>query len=354
MATTRRFIGCSSTSDRPHTLADVVQHRWLERVWYAGAASGAWLVPFGWLFAALAALRRALYRSGMLPSFGVGIPVVVVGNLTVGGTGKTPLVIWLVEELARRGLRPGVVTRGHGGSTRRPTIVATSMSAADCGDEPLLIALRTRRTVVVARDRVAGARLLAECGADVVIADDGLQHYRLRRNCEIVVIDGERRFGNGRLLPAGPLREPLARLATVDAVAVNGGAAKAGELPMRLVSGRVRSLTDGGERALDSFAGGKVHAVAAIGNPRRFFDGLRRAGLTLIEHAFADHHAFRAADLEFAEAGPVLMTEKDAVKCRAFAREGWWAVPVSAHFEPPAAQALIDRVLARIREPLEN
>jgi tetraacyldisaccharide 4'-kinase len=335
-------------------LADAVQYSWLDRVWYRGASSGVWLIPFGWIFGALAALRRALYRSGMLPSFAVRVPVVVVGNLTTGGTGKTPLVIWLVEELARRGFRPGVVTRGYGGTIRHPTIVTAAMSAADCGDEPLLIAARTHRTVVVARDRVAGARLVAECGADVVICDDGLQHYRLRRNCEVVVVDGERRFGNGRLLPAGPLREPLSRLATVDLIAVNGGSARSGELPMRLVAGRARSLRDGEERSLDSFAGATIHAVAAIGNPQRFFDGLRRQGLNLIEHAFADHYAFRAADLDFREPGTVLMTEKDAVKCRAFARDGWWAVPVRAHFEPPAAEALMARILARIREPLEN
>jgi len=335
-------------------LADAVQHRWLDRVWYRGALSGAWLIPFGWIFGALAALRRALYRSGMLPSFAVRVPVVVVGNLTAGGTGKTPLVIWLVDELARRGFRPGVVTRGYGGTIRQPTIVTPSMSAADCGDEPLLIAARTHRTVVVARDRVAGARLVAECGADVVICDDGLQHYRLRRNCEVVVLDGERRFGNGRLLPAGPLREPPSRLAAVDLIAVNGGPARAGELPMRLVSGRARNLRSGEERSLESFAGATVHAVAAIGNPQRFFDGLRRQGLRPIEHAYSDHYGFRAADLDFREPAAVLMTEKDAVKCRDFAREGWWAIPVSAHFEPPAAEALMARVLARIREPLDN
>jgi tetraacyldisaccharide 4'-kinase len=327
-------------------------YRWIERVWYDGALSGLWLVPCGWLFGALTALRRALYRSGMLPSYAVRVPVIVVGNITVGGTGKTPLVMWLIEELARRGLRPGVVTRGYHGSITAPTIVTPAMSAAEIGDEAALIAARTHRTVVVARDRVAGARLVADCGADVVIADDGLQHYRLRRNCEIVVLDGERRIGNGRMLPAGPLRESGARLATVDVIAANGGTARPGELRMRLTEGRVRSLTSAAERALESFAGEAVHAVAGIGHPRRFFGLLRQRGLTVIEHPFADHHPFRVADLDFGDARPVLMTEKDAVKCRAFARDGWWAVPVSASFDAAAGEALMRVVLARIRAPL--
>jgi len=326
---------------------------WLERVWYAGAASGVWLIPFGWLFGLATALRRALFRSGMLPSFAVSTPVVVVGNLTVGGTGKTPLVIWLVEELARRGFRPGVVTRGYGGSILGPAIVTPSMTAGECGDEPLLIAARTHRTVVVARDRVAGARLVTECGADVVIADDGLQHYRLRRNCEIVVLDGERRLGNERQLPAGPLREPASRLGSADAVVVNSGTAGPGELTMRLVGGNARSLKDGTERRLESFAGTAVHAVAGIGNPQRFFTSLRAKGLKLFEHAFPDHHNFQPGELDFPDSLPVLMTEKDAVKCRTFARDGWWSAPVSAEFETLAAESLMTLVLEKIRRPVE-
>jgi tetraacyldisaccharide 4'-kinase len=335
-------------------VTSVAIRRWFERVWYEGAVSGAWLIPLGWLFMALTGLRRALYRSGMLPSFAVGVPVIVIGNITTGGTGKTPLVIWLVEELARRGFRPGVVTRGYGGSAQGPVIVTPAMSALEVGDEAVLIAARTHRTVVVARDRVAGARLVAECGADIVIADDGLQHYRLRRHCEIVVIDGERRLGNGRLLPAGPLREARGRLRTVDAIAVNGGSPRPGELPMRLIDARARALTGAGERSLDSFSGKPVHAVAGIGNPRRFFAGLRRQGLTLVEHAFADHHSFQVADLDFGDSLPVLMTEKDAVKCRAFARDGWWAVPVSAHFEAHTVEELMRTILRRLREPIDS
>ena len=323
-------------------------HGWLRRVWYEGAATGAWLAPLGWSYRAAASTRRALYASGMLPSYAPAVPVIVVGNLTVGGTGKTPVVIWLTEQLARRGFRPGIVSRGYGGTVAGPALVTPAMTSAEVGDEPLLLAARTRRSVAVARDRVAGARLLADCGVDVVIADDGLQHYRLRRNCEIVVIDGERRFGNGRHLPAGPLRESPARLESVDAVVTNGGIPAVGELPMRLVEEGARALLDGEERPLQAFAGQTVHAVAGIGNPQRFFAALRRAGMHPIEHAFADHHPYRLQELAFGDAWPVLMTEKDAVRCRSFARSGWWAVPVSARFEDRVAESLMATVLARI------
>jgi tetraacyldisaccharide 4'-kinase len=184
----------------------------------------------------------------------------------------------------------------------------------------------------------------------VVVADDGLQHYRLRRQCEIVVLDGRRRFGNGRFIPAGPLREPVRRLDLADAIVVNGGTARPGEIAMRLVGTRARNLRDGSERALASFAGTRLHAVAGIGNPQRFFASLTDEGLTVIEHAFPDHHAFQPGDLEFGDALPVLMTEKDAVKCRAFPREGWWVVPVGAHIDAAAAGTLMTRIAAAIRE----
>jgi tetraacyldisaccharide 4'-kinase len=335
-------------------MASGKSHRWLERVWYEGAVSGIWLIPFGWIFAAVTALRRGLYASGMLPSFAVSVPVIVVGNITVGGTGKTPLVIWLTEELRRRGFKPGIVTRGYGGTAAGPVLVTPGSLALEVGDEPVLIAARTHCTVAVARDRVAGARLLCDSGVNVVIADDGLQHYRLRRNCEIAVIDGERRVGNGRLLPAGPLRESLSRLKTVDLMVVNGGPPAGGGFPMRLVDERARALTGTVERALDAFSGESVHAVAGIGHPRRFFAGLRRRGLTVVEHIFADHHAFRPQDLDFGDARPVLMTEKDAVKCRAFARDGWWTVPVSAQFDARAGEVLMATVLGKLGKAIDD
>jgi tetraacyldisaccharide 4'-kinase len=306
-------------------------HDWLQRVWYEGAASGAWLAPLGWSYRAITSTRRALYASGMLPSYAPEVPVIVVGNLTVGGTGKTPLVIWLTQQLVLRGWRPGIVSRGYGGSMTGPALVTPALSASEAGDEPLLIAARTHRSVVVARDRVAGARLLADCGVDVVIADDGV-----------------RRFGNGRLLPAGPLRESPARIASVDAVVTNGGVAQAGELQMRLEENGARALLDGGNRPLQVFSGQTVHAVAGIGHPQRFFATLRRVGIETVEHAFPDHHALRPQELEFGDARPVLMTEKDAVKCRSFARDGWWAVPVSARFDERVAESLMATVLARL------
>jgi tetraacyldisaccharide 4'-kinase len=255
--------------------------------------------------------------------------VIVVGNLTAGGTGKTPLVLALADALRACGRRPGVVSRGHGGRRREPLLLGEQPDPAEVGDEPCLIRAHGV-PVAIGRDRPAAARLLLDAGCDVVIADDGLQHYRLARDIEICVIDGERRFGNRRLLPSGPLREPLERLREVDFRVCNGGSSLAGECPMRLGGGLVRRLSDGCERPLASFAGMRVHAVAAIGHPQRFFASLAQHGLDVIAHPFPDHHAFAPSDLAFDGDLPVLMTDKDAVKCRAFARAHWWSVPVSA------------------------
>jgi tetraacyldisaccharide 4'-kinase len=198
--------------------------------------------------------------------------------------------------------------------------------------------------VAVGRDRPAAARLLLDAGCDVIVADDGLQHYRLARDVEICVIDGARRFGNGRLLPMGPLREPLSRLREVDFRVCNGGTAMAGEVPMRLQGDVARAVSGEGERALAAFRGTRVHAVAGIGHPARFFDGLRDRGIDPIEHPFADHHAFAPSDLEFGDGLTVLMTAKDAVKCRRFARDGWWCVPVRAVLPDDFLDAVHGRV----------
>ena len=318
----------------------------LERVWYGGQPPGIGLLLLASLYGVLAALRRALYRAGLLRRVRLPLPVLVVGNLGVGGTGKTPLTIALVEALRARGWRPGVVSRGYGGRVARPQRVAAGADPAAVGDEPCLIAARTGAPMAVGRDRIAAAHLLQEEGAvDVLIADDGLQHYRLCRDVEICVIDGQRRFGNARLLPAGPLREPPARLATVDFRVCNGGDPAPGEVPMRLVPGAVRRLDGTETRALAAFAGQRVHAVAGIGHPARFFALLRAHGIEVQEHAFPDHHAFRPDDLAFGDTAPVLMTEKDAVKCRAFVTPSLWSVAVDAQL--PAA--FFDAVAARLR-----
>jgi tetraacyldisaccharide 4'-kinase len=329
----------------------------IERMWY-GPDGPLWLLPLSFLYGAVMALRSVLYRMGLRHRVTVGVPVVVVGNLTVGGTGKTPLVAWLSNKLSAVGLRVAIVSRGYGGRARGVTRVTVHSRASEVGDEPLMLARRAQATVFVGRDRVAAARQAVADGADIVICDDGLQHLALVRHCEMVVIDGQRGFGNGCLLPRGPLRESPGRLRRVNAVIVNGAMKAPGLKLPRLLSrtqfamtmrpGDARPVSGHGSlRSLASFRGSGVHAVAAIGNPQRFFDTLREAGLTLYEHPMPDHHAFKPGDLNFGDNLPILMTEKDAVKCAAFADERLWFVPVTAEFVESEASELVDLVLAR-------
>ncbi|MFC5743470.1 tetraacyldisaccharide 4'-kinase [Dyella tabacisoli] len=315
----------------------------LEAAWYGHRPSPWWSFPLAWFYGGVIYLRRALYRRGWLRSERLPVPVVVIGNLSVGGTGKTPLTIAVVDALRQRGFRPGVVSRGYGGSHRQPMLLDAAPDPAIVGDEPCLIRA-SGVPVAVGRDRPAAACLLIAAGCDVVIADDGLQHYRLARDVEICVIDGVRRFGNQRLLPAGPLREPLSRLSKVDFRVCNGGKAQAGDISMQLEGSSASALVDGHQQPLASFVGQSVHAVAAIGHPRRFFDSLRAHGLEVIEHAFPDHHTFSASDLDFRDELPLLMTEKDAVKCRHFARPHEWSVPVRAVLPQDFLDALSNRV----------
>lgn len=320
-------------------------HAWLQRVWYQRTPSGLVLLPLSWLFAAAVAVRRWLYRAGTLRTFDVGRPVIVVGNVTVGGTGKTPLTLWLAERFAERGVQVGIAMRGYGASTTSPRLVTLAATAADVGDEALLSACRNVAKVAVGHDRVAVARLLVGQGCGLIIADDGLQHLRLARQFEIAVIDGDRGFGNGRLLPAGPLREPQARLHSVDAVVINGTATVVPGMHMTLEAHDAIALVDGKtRRALGAFAGQRVHAVAAIGNPRHFFATLRAHGLDPIEHPLPDHAALRREDIVFDDALPVLMTEKDAVKCVGLADERHWLVPVAATFSQADAARLLGGV----------
>jgi tetraacyldisaccharide 4'-kinase len=332
--------------------------RALTELWYREHAGPSLLQPLAWLYGGLVALRRRAYASGWARSAGAGRPVVVVGNLTVGGTGKTPLTLWLAQALGAAGLRVGIVARGYGSRTgRAPRRVAPDSPWQEVGDEPLILARRSACPTVVGIDRLAAARVLAADGVDAILADDGLQHLRLARACEIVVIDGARGLGNGRLLPAGPLREPASRLRQVDAVVVNGAVTRGSLAPllpgvvlgMQLAATEAVSLDERSRRPLGSFNGQRVHAVAGIGNPQRFFSELRAYGLEVIEHAFPDHHPLSAAQVAFADALPVLMTEKDAVKSRSFANPRLWYVPVSAQLTAPDAHELLTRVLARVR-----
>ena len=321
----------------------------LQLLWYqSGAAVPVWLRALAWVYRGLVRVRRGLYRWGWLKRYRAPVPVIVVGNITVGGAGKTPCVIWLCEILRAAGYTPGVVSRGYGGQAASwPQVVTLTSDTRQVGDEPVLIAVRTGCPVFAAPDRGAAIRALleAEPEVDVIVSDDGLQHYAMARDVEIVVIDGARRFGNGYCLPAGPLREPLSRLGEVDFKVCNGGVAHTGELSMQLAMDQAHNLLRPDWLcSLSELAGTRVHAVAGIGHPQRFFSQLREAGLDVIEHPFPDHHPFRAADIYFDDSLPVLMTEKDAVKCMPFADIQHWAVPVFAKMDAQFARNIVKRL----------
>lgn len=321
-----------------------LSRRTVER-WHDPAYRAVLWRPLGWLYRAIVALRIGLYRRGWLRSIGLPVPVIVIGNISVGGTGKTPLVVRVVEHLRERGFRPGVVSRGYGGTEKGPALLPDHPEASRYGDEPSLMRQRTGVPVAVGRRRPEAAFLLCRAGADVIVSDDGLQHYRLERDVEVCVVDGTRRLGNGLMLPCGPLREPSSRLRQVDFVVVNGGVAAADEIPMHLTGGQARNLCNPAKAVdLRNFATHPVHAVAGIGRPRRFFDSLSAHGLQLIEHAYPDHHAYVAADVSFGDGLPILMTEKDAVKCVGFATPEMWCVPVEASVPMSFLDALVDRV----------
>ncbi len=329
--------------------------RRLERYWYRISPLHLALWPLSLVFAAVAALRRVLFRSGLLRATRLPVPVIVIGNINVGGTGKTPLVIRLAGMLRNYGWRPGVVCRGYGGNSRGPQPALPSSDPRTVGDEAVLLARRCACPVWIGARRVLAARALlgAHSDCDILIADDGLQHYALARDVEIAVVDGARGFGNGMLLPAGPLREPRRRLDHVDAVVINGAALFPRELLPHAVpcfdmqlEGRVfyDVLNPSNRAGPERFARQRIHAVAAIGNPRRFFEHLRDLGLAFSAHPFADHHAFAAADLAFAGNDAIIMTEKDAVKCERFGNENLWALQVDAMTDP----ALETLILAKI------
>jgi tetraacyldisaccharide 4'-kinase len=322
---------------------------WLNDIWYERAAPPWWLLPLSLIYGAVVVSRRRFYA--MRKPTRVSLPVIVVGNLSVGGTGKTPLVCWLVARLADLGFKPGVVTRGYGGSSGSIRLAAPSDAPGVVGDESVLLARRSGVPVAIGHDRPAASQLLVNAGCDVIVSDDGLQHYALARDCEIVVIDGDRLFGNGRLLPAGPLRENRSRLAAADAVVVNGGRALlGGALSMRLEAKRALSLVGGAVKGLEAFAGHSVHAVAGIGNPQRFFNMLRARGIEVTGHPLPDHARLQASDISFADGRPVLMTEKDAVKCELIAGPQHWYVPVTASFTGAESDALLKIVTQAIQK----
>lgn len=323
-------------------LAETISQRW-----YEDRSPACWALPLAALYGGITRCRRSLYRLGVLRSERLPVPVVVVGNIVAGGVGKTPLTIALVEGLRARGFHPGVVSRGYGGAARAPMLLDEHPDPAQVGDEPALIRLDTGAPVAIARRRIEAGRLLLDQDVDVIIADDGLQHLALARDLEICVVDGVRRCGNGRLLPAGPLRESAARLHEVDFVVCNGGEPREGEVPMRLALADAVALDGTRTRPLADFAGRHVHAVAGIGNPSRFFEAMRACGIDVVAHPFPDHHRYNAAELAFGDNLPVLMTSKDAVKCRAFATSAMWVVPARAALPETFLDAVAARLSAR-------
>jgi len=331
----------------------------VEKIWYGDSPLALLLLPLSWIFALLTVLRRYLYRTGILKVHVLSVPVIVIGNISVGGTGKTPVTIWLAEKLLQEGYSPGIITRGYRGSVGSIPVVATSDSeTALVGDEAVLMARRCACPIVVNADRVAAARKAIELGIDIIISDDGLQHYRLGRDFEIAVIDGARGFGNGHLLPAGPLRETEPRLASVEAILVQHETASAEKFLVRSTDPKPRNfelrtssisrLDDSEVRPLKEFSGKSVHAIAGIGNPERFFRMLESFGIKVMRHPLQDHATITPDDLSFADEAEIVMTEKDAVKCSAFETTRCWYVPAAVEFESGEGRALLRTVLEKI------
>ena len=328
----------------------------LDHYWYTQNVIAWLLLPVSWLYCALVKIRQFLYRSKILSSSKLNRPVVIVGNLTVGGTGKTPLLIALCEMLKQKGYSPGVISRGYTSNTGTGVIegvhqVSGRDTAEQVGDEPLLIVQKTHCPVVVGQNRAAAGRYLLENNTcDIVLSDDGLQHYKLQRDLELVVIDSSRKFGNGFCIPAGPLREPVSRLDSVDIVIThNTGVSVDNESTFALFFDKPINIYTTECKALDEFKAAKCHAVAGIGHPQRFFNQLKANGLDIIEHAFPDHYSYKPEDLSFGDDLAIIMTEKDAVKCVALSLENIWAVPVTAKL----TESLKSRILVSI-EKLEH
>ncbi|MBL4851402.1 MAG: tetraacyldisaccharide 4'-kinase [Gammaproteobacteria bacterium] len=330
----------------------------LDHYWYHCNTLATLLRPLSWCFRGLISLRKLLYRSGVLKSIRLPVPVIVVGNISVGGTGKTPLVIALIALLKKHGYTPGIITRGYGGNVdKEPLMVTANSDPFKLSDEAVLLAQRTQCLVVACPDRIASSQLLIEQGCNIIVSDDGLQYYRLERDIEIAVIDASRGLGNGYCLPAGPLREPEQRLKTVDFVVINGlgtynkGSNNSDHYNMTMHSHAPRCLINNEEKPIGHFTGTSIHAIAAIGNPQRFYNYLRSLGLTVIEHHFSDHYRYQTEDIVFDDEYPVLMTEKDAVKCREIIKdEKYYYIAIDAILDgrlEPSLMSLLKTVTAQ-------
>lgn len=324
----------------------------IARIWSGESPLWRLLLPLSWLYGLVSGGIRLCYRLGIKRAWRAPVPVVVVGNLTAGGNGKTPVVIWLVEQLQQRGIRVGIVSRGYGGKAASyPLLLTPQTSSAEAGDEPVLIYQRTGAPVAVSPVRSDAVKaILARHDVQIIVTDDGLQHYRLARDIEIVVIDGVRRFGNGWWLPAGPMRERASRLKSVDAVIVNGGVARPGEIPMQLAPGLAVNLCTGERRHVAELS--NIVAMAGIGHPPRFFATLEACGASLQKCVpLADHQSLASNDVKalVTDGQTLVMTEKDAVKCRGFAEDNWWYLPVDARLSGEQPDALLEQLISLAR-----
>ncbi|MGR5277553.1 tetraacyldisaccharide 4'-kinase [Vibrio rotiferianus] len=322
----------------------------VEKIWFENHPLKYLLWPLLWplslLFGAISKSKRQQYQSGKKRAYKAPVPVVVVGNITAGGNGKTPVVVWLVEQLQQLGFKPGVVSRGYGAKAPYyPLILDDNTPAKHCGDEPKLIYRRTGAPVAVDPVRANAVKALLETGVDIIITDDGLQHYALERDIEFVIVDGNRRFGNESLIPLGPLREGVERLAEVDFIITNGGQAQQGEMPMSLAPSKAINLKTKQQVEVSELR--DLVAFAGIGHPPRFFNTLNAMNADVkVTKGFADHQDFDQQELQaLAQQGAnVIMTEKDAVKCDSYAQDNWWYLPVSAQFESNDAERILNRI----------
>ena len=327
----------------------------IENIWQSNHPLAYLLLPLSWLYTFIILLRRLAYQSGLIAVNDLDVPVIIVGNISVGGTGKTPLVVWLAEYFKTKGFKPGIVSRGYGANLSGKTLqVRPDSDPRSVGDEPVLISRKTNCPVAVAvKRRKAAEQLIEHYDCDLILCDDGLQHYSLARDLEIAVIDGQRRFGNQHCLPAGPLREPLSRLESVDFV-VSKYVANRHEFKMEYSYGDLVSLVEPTQKIpASTLAGHTVHAIAGIGNPDRYFSYLRNQKMNIIMHEFPDHYAFTAEDLQFGDDAPVVMTEKDAVKCQAFAKNNYWYLPITATL-PDAFAYRLDVLMKEILDGQET
>lgn len=326
--------------------------RWLQDAWYDEMYISSALMPLSMFYDDYMRFRLFLYNKGLLTKIKFPVPVIIVGNITVGGTGKTPLILWLARFLRQEGYKPGIISRGYGGNSDSwPQWVDQHSDPEQVGDEAVLMAKHSDCPIAVGPERVKAAQMLldkADC--DVILSDDGLQHYALDRDIEIAVVDGERRFGNGYTLPCGPLREPISRLGSVDFVVVNGVPSEEHEFSMQILGDTAVNLVTKEEKLLNEFKTSSCHALAGIGNPKRFFDLLESEGISFEKHAFPDHHLFSAEDILFEDDKQILMTEKDAVKCLGFASDKHWYVPVKAQPQ----QQFIDKLLRLLKEKIRG